>query len=845
MTKERLLTWCRWVAYTLLTLMVLVSLTIASYLWLSATKTSGEIKLSGLSQDVIVKRDAVGFVTIEAQSEADAYFSMGYVDAQDRLYQMVLLRQLFSGRLSEWMGPKSIEIDEYMRFLGFRRQAKVMVQNKVLSDENLAAMNQYSAGVNAFINTGWVPPSLRLVAGAKIEPWTAEDCVLIQKMLTWNLTNNWRDKYANAAIGLNLGKDNINVLFPESQLMNHEDGLTTVSQSDYSNEIEASKQPLSERYGLADLLDKPTKQRFDAFMAFEEQVLSRMGDDRTRAGGSNIWAVTGDKTLSGHPQMANDPHLSFKAPNLFHLVSLKWNDHVLSGVNVPGAPIMIIGQNEHIAWGFTNAHGDQSDLFYCDNNCPAKVDVVKEIIKVKGQSDHVYEVSEVRLFDDESFDGVTARVLPDSSGKAFLAWVGFEANDTTLNDLYQLNHAKSFESIVGSQLSTWLTPSQNIMIIGKGKYNVYYQLLGHIPERRHSGQLPINLDDPDGAEWTGWIVNPSAKGGENRSTIINTNNFIAPSNYPYLINGLPFDTARQQRAEDLIHSKPTVAPADHQQWQLDVRANEWLILSAQLPKGLDEPISGSRWLSLIESSVNQTNNPVEKKALEMMQQWHKQPKMSAESSAATLFAVWSRLVVGDVYQALELKMVDEPVKRLIAYSPYYVSNVFAGDEPSQALLGDLFKNDGVDGFLYKRFSKAVSELSAAFGDDVEKDWHWDKVHQINFQNALGKNPVLKPLVNRVMPIEGGRDTLNRIRWYRQESPEDSLLFDAKDGASVRMVVDGSDFNKTQWIMPMGQSDHVFTSKHYDDLNDLWARGQLESFISPNRPIAATLTLKAI
>ena len=99
MTKERLLTWCRWVAYTLLTLMVLVSLTIASYLWLSATKTSGEIKLSGLSQDVIVKRDAVGFVTIEAQSEADAYFSMGYVDAQDRLYQMVLLRQLFSGRL--------------------------------------------------------------------------------------------------------------------------------------------------------------------------------------------------------------------------------------------------------------------------------------------------------------------------------------------------------------------------------------------------------------------------------------------------------------------------------------------------------------------------------------------------------------------------------------------------------------------------------------------------------------------------------------------------------------------------------------------------------------------------
>lgn len=838
------LKWFRRSVIFVVGIIVLLALSISIYLWKSAPQVSGSLGVNGLMENVSVARDDKGLVTINAQSENDAYFAMGYIDAQDRLYQMMMLRQLFKGRLSEWVGPKAIDMDKYMRFLGFGRQAKAIGSKGFLKEKTRRAFEQYTAGVNAFIDTQLVPPSLLLIAGSHLEPWAVEDCVLIQKMLAWNLTNNWRDKYANAAINNKFSQSNaINILFPEAQIAESDsdrNALTTIKPEDYrAMGITGALKD----YPLAENVNASTKALFDTFMSFENDVLTKLGDDRTRAGGSNIWTISGTKTQNGFPQLANDPHLTLKAPNLFHLSSIQWPGHSISGVNVPGAPIVIIGVTKNIAWGFTNAHGDQSDLFYCDSNCP-QVDkqTIKEVIKVKGQDDVTYSFDQVRLFKKNDFEGVIAKSLPGSEGKAFLAWVGFEEQDPTLDVLYELNHATDFNSIANvDAFKRWVAPSQNIMIVGKDKEDIHYQLLGKTPQRVHTGQMPVSLDSsPD--EWKEWIKNPFVSKPE-RGYLINTNNFIAPKNYPYLINGLVYDGLRQQRAVDLISAQKGVHQDDNNTWQTDVRANEWIALSSKIvPEHNKTDHVKSRWLSEgVQSLVDQNNDPVEKKAFAAMIKWDKNPLMLNNEVGPTIFAVWSRLLVNDIYTSLADKMHDEPIDRLVPYSPLFVSNLLAGDASSQALFNEDDPVRNIDSFLYNKFSQTISQLKSAYGDDLSA-WQWSKVHQVNFANSLGKNPLFKSWVDRKVSVPGGRDTLNRMRWYRNESDDNRLLFDAKDGASVRMIVDASDFTNTKWMLPMGQSDRAFTSKHYDDLNPLWATGQMMTFIEKGHKVANQLTL---
>lgn len=852
-TLEALIRWIKRLVILVLGLIILAVLVASLYLWRSAPQDQGKLSLTGLDQAVEVRRDQYGLVEIIAESEKDAYFSMGYTDAQDRLYQMIMLRQLLKGRMSEWVGPDALNIDKYMRFIGFGRMAKssyaaVKKKNSLFAKDTQA----YCDGVNEFIKSQLIPPSLILVMGVKdIEPWEPEDAVLIQKVLAWDLTNNWHDKYANMIVRQYFSIDNdhdpINLLFPESQLVNESTEWTTLSNADLSD-ISPSSKSISERYTMPKkAITASERKLFDEFFELQGAVDKIMGEDVSRSSGSNMWAVSGSNTVSGMPQLANDPHLSLKAPNLFHLTSLEWPDHQLTGVSVPGGPIIIIGHNENIAWGFTNAHGDQTDLFYCDSSCPATRKTITETIKVKGQADVSYQYDQVVLFDrkegEEGIEGgVIARVLPGSSGKAFLAWLGFDEEDLTLDSLHKLNHAEGIENMIQNKIfDDWNTPSQNIMIIDKD--HIYYQLLGNVPNRTHTGQLPISLDD-SATEWNGWVTNPGSLDGGN-GRLINTNNFIVPSNYPFLLNGLVYDIQRQGRAYELINKEKKIAMANHSRWQMDTRSNEWLTLASALPTKSDPTIHPARWLSQIEDKVKNKGNQLEKDVLEKMKTWHNSgAKMDQDQISPTVFAVWSRFMIKDIYEHLDNRMAGESLKRFISYSPGFVSNVLNGDLKTIQLFGEgednPYKADS-SLYLYQFYSKSVKELQSKLGDDVSK-WTWNKVHTVGFKNSIGKSELLRPWVNRVMPISGGRDTLNRTRWYRNASDDDALSFVAKDGAAVRMIADASDFNNTQFMIPMGQSDHVFTSKHYDDLNSKWAAGDMIAYKDPKRS-RSTYTLR--
>ncbi|MCG8603501.1 penicillin acylase family protein, partial [bacterium] len=433
----------------------------------SLPKITGTTNLDILDKTVDVYRDSFGVPHIFAQTEEDLFKAAGYVTAQDRLWQMDFSRRIASGRLSEIFGKSALERDKYIRTWGFHRTAKKIL--KVLSPESRAALQAYADGVNAFIaeNLHRLPLEFPLLR-YEPDPWKIEDSLAITRLMAWRLSFSWYVDLVLNELVAKLGVREARQVFPD--FPRH--GPTIISSG-----ATTSSRGLSEFIG--------------AGLALREFL----GID-TAAIGSNSWVVSGEKSVSGKPLLANDPHLELTTPSIWYEMHLVGGPINVAGVALPGTPGVLIGHNQSIAWGLTNGMVDDVDFYleainqddstkYRSGTQWQDFEEIREDIFVKDDRP-------VALTIQETENGpVVSNIHPVLAGRDIvysMSWVGHEPSDE-LAALLKLQVARNSDD-VKEALKHFKVPAQNF-VWASVDGDIGYQLAGSVPIRRNTtGILP-------------------------------------------------------------------------------------------------------------------------------------------------------------------------------------------------------------------------------------------------------------------------------------------------------------------------------------------------------------------
>lgn len=541
---------------TLVTAANLAGLTAGTYNLLMrrpVAQKSGTLHIQGLHEPVEIITHTYGVPHIYAQTEDDLFFAQGYIHAQERLWQMELNCRLCSGRLSEIVGDALLETDRFCRRLGMHRSAAEEVTR--LSAANVRILDAYARGVNIFIayNEGKLPVEFTLLH-FQPEPWKPADTIQWAKMMGWTLGGNWETEITRARLVAKLGIERT------SQLEAGYDPshpLIIPSGAEY----QGINPGLREQYEQI--------QELSGFSIF---------------GGSNNWVVDGTMTATGSPILCNDPHLGQAVPSVWYECHLIAGDLDVTGVSFPGTPGIIIGHNQHIAWGLTNAVSDVQDL-YIEKFNPENPDqyeyqgkweeaeIIREEIQVKGQDQPVIEKVRITrhgpiLTSSQQTSDGKEDVAKTGDVPLALRWVGLEQCNI-ISAVPKLNRATNWEEFRAA-LRDWDLPPQNFVYADQ-QGNIGYIMAGAIPIRNQGQALLPSPGWTGDYEWTGYIPFDELPQTYNpeQHFIATANNRVVDDNYPYYITHEWLNGYRAQRIRDLLKSKDKLTLADMAKIQSD------------------------------------------------------------------------------------------------------------------------------------------------------------------------------------------------------------------------------------------------------------------------------------
>jgi penicillin amidase len=438
----------KWLGRALAAIVVLAALLLAGgYLYLrrSLPQTDGTITVSGIAGPVDIIRDADSITHVFGVTKLDTYFGLGYAHAQDRLWQMEFQRRVGMGRLSEVLGPATVNTDRFLRTLGTNRAAVSAWES--LAPDTKTQLNAYVAGVNAFIAThhgGQLPLEFTLLR-FEPEPWTGADVIAWVKMMAWDLSKNYTLELLLPRVEKHVGKERAKDLFPGYPGA----GL----------KILASISP-PEIPGLGSAL------------------------------GSNNWVVDGTMTASGKPLLANDPHLDAQIPSLWYLAHLSAGDFDVIGATLPGAPAVVIGRNKYIAWGETNVMADVQDLYTEPADEPMQTITEKIVVKGSATIDWPVRISKHGPIVSDAIAGNPSGADPYMPGAIAFRWTALDPTDSTVTSILKLNEAHNWNDFT-TALRDFIVPAQNFVYADNDGHIGYYAP-GHYPIRQNG-------------EWAGWI----------------------------------------------------------------------------------------------------------------------------------------------------------------------------------------------------------------------------------------------------------------------------------------------------------------------------------------------------
>ncbi len=539
------------------------------------------VQIPGLKGRVTVHRDDRGIPHITAQSEADLFLAQGYITASDRLWQMDLLRRAARGELSEIFGKAALEEDKRVRRLGYAGLAEIQARN--LAPPLRPAMEAYVSGVNAWIGSigEKLPVEFRLLK-YKPREWTIADSMLISKLLAEQLSTSWRTDLMRAALQ-DLSPDKRSQLLPDSSPMDvlvvGSDTVASPTAPPTRQQGHASAKPPTFRLPGSSI---EMMNQLSAESAVAERFARRIGMFAEDLAASNNWVVNGSRSVTGKPLLANDPHLAPSVPSVWYLVNLMAPGFHAAGVAFPGAPGVILGHNENIAWGATNLGPDVQDVYleHFDRDNPrryrtpvgwAEAEVRKEEIKVrKNPSDPATESVELEITVTRNGPVIFERGEGSDLQRYALRWTMLDPKADPSAAFMGLNRARNWTEFCAA-LSAFPGPTQNFIYADVEGHIGYYGA-GRIPTRRTGdGSLPYDGATAAG-DWTAYIpfdrlphvLDPAS------GVIVTANSRIVGRDYPYHLTHQWADPYRARRIRDLITAKPKLSAADIASIQGDV-----------------------------------------------------------------------------------------------------------------------------------------------------------------------------------------------------------------------------------------------------------------------------------
>lgn len=866
----------KWMRRLALALVVLVAAAAASgYLWLrgSLPQIDGERAAYGLDAPVEVVRDRNGVPHVLAQSEEDALFALGFVHAQDRLWQMEMNRRIGAGRLAEVLGAPALGTDRLLRVLGLYRRATAALAH--LAPGARRRIDAYVNGVNAWLETrtGPLPPEF-LILGFEPEPWTAADTVVWTKVMALDLGREWTRDLMRLRMAGFLAPDRIldfytpyredkprGVLLPapdpsspaapagdrvapdasyeplpdpepaspRGQGATPSDGGPDREGSQSGRATEPLREPPPDRaphpargVDLAHVRHLPPAAHGNAGVGADPPGRMRPSPMpagfplRPRSGhpGSNSWAVSGARSASGRPLLANDPHLGLTVPSVWYLAHLSWPDRDLVGATFPGMPVVVLGHNGRAAWGFTNTGADTQDLYFekLDPNNPARYltpdgyrrfEVHHEVIEVRDGDEVVVRVRETRhgpVLDDAS--AAAAGASPPGHVLA-LGWTALRDDDRTLEAGLGLPDARDWPSFVAN-LESFHSPPQNVAYADIDG-NIGFLVAGRIPIRPRlelDGVRPGTVPRPGWHaehDWLGFVRFGALPRVHNPpgGAVVTANHAVTTGDYPY---PLTFEWAAGFRAERIMELLSSQSRHDVYSFRSLQQDRVSLFARALLPRLRRVPLGPHM-------------EPVARRARALLDGWD--GDMDPGRPEPLVFHAWvwefGRLASADELGAAQREAWGRKgafIQRILETREIWCDDL--GTE----------RTETCDDVLALALDRAVRRIAERQGDDPAA-WRWGEEHfALAEHRPLASSP-LAFLFNLRGPAPGSIYSVNSFEF----SPlDDERPFASTHGPSLRAIYDLADLDGSLFIHSTGQSGNVL-SPLYDSFEGRWRNGE--------------------
>lgn len=773
----------------------------AGIIYLNRVKTravpdyNAEVDLENLTSPVTVYRDSFGIPHIYAENEADLYRTVGYVMAQDRLWQMDLMRRITTGRLSEVLDPGLVDADQLFRALDFTKKSALVLSRT--DPEIIAALKAFTDGINQFIEQNLKNLSFEFtMLGYEPDPWELIHTVNLIGYMSWDLNSGWGTEMALYKMQQVLEDTLFRELLPDLSYHN----------TPVFPEFMTSKENLE----LNSLLD-------DAI-----GVVKELGMQVFEA--SNNWAISGARSETGMPLMSNDMHLGLMAPGIWyqmhHVIEGK---HNVTGVVLPGAPFIIAGHNNDIAWGMTNVTVDDID-FYLETINPldsnqylldgrwVDMRVVEEEITVKDQ-----EKPEIRVNRYTHRGPVVSRFKGVDDKVISVRWQGNEYSNE-LRSVYLLNRATGWDDFRDA-VSTFTSISQNIVYADRFG-NIGLQTSAGVPIRNAGNGILVYPGDTSLYDWVGQVPFkelPYSFNPEN-GYVSSANNKTVPEDYPYYIGtwfALPY---RIERIREMLDEKEVMGTDDFRRMLRDQTSN---LAQKMVPVYL-EALSGY-------------TEETYASAFQILKEWDFD--MKATSSAALIFEImWIELNRAIFLDELgDIELSNQTIQNnLINRLRVTGESAWCDDVTTPGKKETFFDN------IRTAFKNSIDTLVSIQGPDPST-WQWGKLHQLTLMHPMGGVNIVDKLfrVNRgPYPVGGSFHTVCPYSYPIGSS------FIANHGASERHI-----FNTAQWdasltVIPTGTSG-VPASPHYLDQTELYVNNQFHRDHFTREAVELNMKYKAL
>ncbi len=794
----------RWLLRIFLALAALAALGIGLAYWFvsrSLPDYEARVEVAGITAPVEIVRDTASVPHIFGESDADVFYGLGFAHAQDRLWQMTLMRRTAQGRLSEIFGARTLRTDELMR----RLDLYPLAQRSVAAQDapTLAALEAYAAGVNARIaqvnreGLGRGAPEFWLFP-PRIAPWQPADSLAVIKMMSLQLASHVSEEVLRARTSLALeDEDRLADIMPDAP------GSGLAALPEYSA-----------------LLPGAAARRLAAAAPDDGRGALSPLAKRGMGGASNAWAAGPARSATGGTLLANDPHLDLSAPSIWYLARLELSSGGVIGATIPGMPAVLLGRSADLGWGLTSSYADDMDVHIerLDPEDPTRV------LTPDGYAPLISRPSVVKVKDGDDIT-LTLRwsengpILPGRHWNlgtitppghvASLSWTALSPRDTSMMAALRLMAAKSVEEGIAAARG-FLAPSQNLMLADDSsiamktigalpRRNVEHQSKGRLPtpgwlaRNRWDGRLPYE-DNPEFVDPAGAILG-------------NTNNKVIDRPFPEHMSYHWGDTQRIQRWRRLMQSREVHTRESFMEAQLDT--------VSPTARALLPLVGADLWFTG-EAAAEGTPERLRQRALTLLASWN--GEMSEHLPEPLLYAAWMRALQDRLIRD-ELGPLADAFERL---EPLFIERVFrdVGGAAAWCNVVRSAERETCTDMARLALDDALVEISETYGTALES-LRWGDAHQaLHDHPVLGEVPGLGWFVNIRQSVSGGDNTL--LRGVTQGTGP--RPFTNVAGAGYRGTYDFADPDSSVFVIATGQSGHPL-SRHYDDLGQLWRRGE--------------------